>query len=530
MTKQKRTAKVVAQAVAEPKTNKAFLNLSGIDWLHVILLSVTYWLVYNYVSNPEHIDLNGDNFAYYLLGKTLAAGKGYVNAYNSVTPVPHNHFPPAFPFIVSVLIRLFDADMKDVAFILSILFYVSVLLLYFALNRIQLSKALSFVVLLFVILNPLLLGSANTCMSEIPFVFFSIAGLYFLVSSANDENPFKSWKLFLAVSFFAAGYYTKTIGVSLFGALFLYFLFSKKWKHLLVATVSYIVLLLPWYIRGKLTGSSSYVKQLLQVNPYQPELGNLTLTTFIERVQNNFVRYISLDIPTALFSVKRTTEEIPFSFWILGIVTVVLIVFGIYRLKDYKLFFLAYIAATFVILLAWPDAFGGLRFVEVLIPVFLFLLIYGLSEAVQFVFSKISLLFSPYWLLLLVLFFFSPVEALKNELSQPVSPNFANYFELAKWAKNNTPEDAIFSARKPDMFIYYSGRICVGDKPSLDDKEVLGFFRENGVDYVVLEQLGFSSTPKYLLPALQKNIEKFPVAAQLPNPDTYILKFTEGDR
>lgn len=529
MAKQKQTPKKSEQSFAsEAKPKTSFFNLSKIDWLHIVVVSVLYWLVYNWIFNPAHIDLNGDNFAYYLLGEILSEGKGYIAA-TSVNPVPQTHFPPGFPFIISVLITLFDADMADVSFFAGLFFYVAILVLYFALNRIQSSKALSFVVSLFVAINPLLLGSAVSCMSEIPFVLLSIIGLYFLVSSTNDD-ALKSWRLFLAVAFFAAGYYTKTIGISLFAAMFLYFLFSKKWKHLLVSTVAYIALVLPWYIRGKLVGGSSYVGQLLQVNPYKPELGNLTVATFIERVQNNFVRYLSLDIPSAIFSVKQTTEKTPFSFWILGIGIVVFILFGIYKLKDYKLFFLAYIAATFAILLGWPDVFGGLRFVEVLVPVFLFLFIYGISETLSVLFSKISLSFSPYWLLIFALYFSSPLEALKNDMLQPVPPAYQNYFELAKWAKANTPKDAVFSARKADMFMYYADRVTVGDKPSLNDTVVLDFFRQNSVDYVVLEQLGFVSTSKYLYPALQKNIQKFPIVAQLPNPDTYILRFTEGDR
>jgi hypothetical protein len=204
--------------------------------------------------------------------------------------------------------------------------------------------------------------------------------------------------------------------------------------------------------------------------------------------------------------------------------------YAIYRLCDFKLFFLGYIIAVFAILLIWPDVFGGLRFIEVLLPVFVFLLVVGVTDIFKRVFQKISLSFSPYWLLLLIFYFYPYMETLKNTLLQPIPQNYINYFELGKWAKENTPKDAIFSARKPDMFIYYSDRLTIGDKPSLSDTVVMDFFRENGVDYVVLEQLGFVSTPRYLYPAIQKNAEKFAITRQLPNPDTYLLKFSEGNR
>ncbi len=509
---------------AASKTVQTFPHSSTISWFHIVVLSVVYWVVYYYVSNREHIDLNGDNFAYYLLGKMLAMGKGYTN-YSSIHPTPHNHFPPAFPFIISILIGLFDAEMKDIVVWISMFFYVAILVFYFTLCRIQSSAAIAFVVSLFLAINPLMLASANTCMSEIPFVLFSILGIYFLVKSSS-EKAFRSWKLLLSVVFFAIGYYTKTLGVSLFAAMFCYFLFSKKGKHLFVSTISYIVLVLPWYIRGKSVGSS-YMNQLVLTNPYRPELGNLTFNTFFQRVQSNFVRYISLDIPNAIFSMKPTTRETPILFWIVGFGIIAFVLLGIYRLKEYKVFFLAYIMATFAILLAWPDSFGGLRFVEVLVPAFLFLMIYGLSQMLQLGFSKIGLSFSPYWLLLFVLFMMTGIKILKIELQQSIVPNYANYIGLAKWAKGNTPKDAVFSARKPEIFIYYSERMTINYVNSLNDKEVLEGFRENGVNYVVLEQLGFSSTTRYLYPAILKNAQKFPILVQMKNPDTFLLKFDD---
>ena len=45
------------------------------------------------------------------------------------------------------------------------------------------------------------------------------------------------------------------------------------------------------------------------------------------------------------------------------------------------------------------------------------------------------------------------------------------------------------------------------------------------VDFVVLEQLGYSSTYLYLYPAVQAYPKLFPVAMHLKNPDTYLLRF-----
>jgi hypothetical protein len=187
--------------------------------------------------------------------------------------------------------------------------------------------------------------------------------------------------------------------------------------------------------------------------------------------------------------------------------------------------FLGYIGGTLAILMIWPDIWGGIRFILPLIPIAVFLALYGIKELIALALGEKNMTFVPYIFLLFGLLYTKPISALEEQANQAMPSNYTNYFELAKWVKANTPKDAIISARKPDMFIYYADRTCIGDKPSLDDKEVMDYFRKNNVDYVVIEQLGFSSTAKYLVPAVQKNMDKFDVVLQLPNPDTYLLKF-----
>jgi hypothetical protein len=58
-----------------------------------------------------------------------------------------------------------------------------------------------------------------------------------------------------------------------------------------------------------------------------------------------------------------------------------------------------------------------------------------------------------------------------------------------------------------------------------DDKALIKGLIDSKTDYVVFEQLGYSSTARYLYPAIQNNLELFPVVMYLPEPDTYLLKF-----
>ena len=59
-------------------------------WLTLILITVVFLFVYQFIFDSK-IDLNGDNASYYILGKAINGGEGYVNI-NSIYKTPNNHF------------------------------------------------------------------------------------------------------------------------------------------------------------------------------------------------------------------------------------------------------------------------------------------------------------------------------------------------------------------------------------------------------------------------------------------------------
>jgi len=500
------------------------------DWTHIIVITLLFWVVYANIFEKKP-DLNGDNFAYYLLGKRLASGQGYTNA-TDIHHGPHIHFPPGYPVLLSVFMRTIGDDQDTLNFMNGLMMYGALLLLYFMVKRLTSSAALAFAAAFLTAINSHLLRSSTITMSETPFLFVSMLAIYAFIRAVDDARGIKSVWLYVSIVSIVLCYHTKTTAIALIGGIAVYLLFAKDWKRLVVMLAGFVILCLPWHFRNSnlkdFEGKpikDSHMGQLMQINPYKPELGNLTSKTFIERIEHNFVRYISTDIPSGVLSLEVTFEKAPLSFWLLGLLIIGLALWGIYRLKDFRLMILGYIGGTLAVLLIWPDIWGGIRFILPLIPLAVFLALYGIKELIVLAIGDKNIRFVPYSFLILGLLYVKPISALEEQAAQTMPANYTNYFELAKWAKVNTPKDAIFSARKPDMFMYYGDRTCIGDKPSLDDKEVLNFFKENKVDYVIVEQLGFSSTSKYLVPAVQKNPDKFELVLQLPNPDTYLFKF-----
>jgi hypothetical protein len=509
------------------KSTFSFAKFS--DWTHIIIITVLFWFVYSNIFEKKP-DLNGDNFAYYLLGKRLATGQGFTNA-TDIHHGPHTHFPPGYPALLAVFMKTIGDDQDTLDFMNGLMMYGSLLLLYFMVKKLTSSSALAFAAAFITTLNSHLLRSSTITMSETPFLFISLLAIFAFIKAMNDSRNLKSPWLYVSIVSIVICYHTKTTAIALIGGAAVYLLFAKDWKRLVVVVVGFCLLCLPWHFRNsnlkdfddKPIGDS-HIGQLMQVNPYKPELGNLTTHTFIERIENNFVRYISVDIPSGVLSLEANFEKAPMSFWIMGILIIALALWGIYKLKDFRLLFLGYIGGTLAVLLIWPDIWGGIRFILPLIPIAVFLALYAVKELAALAIGEKNATYLPYLFLLLGFLYSKPIAALEEQANQAMPANYTNYFEIAKWAKANTPKDAIFSARKPDMFMYYADRTCIGDKPSLDDKVVMDFFKENKVDYVVVEQLGFSSTPKYLIPAVNKNLDKFEEVLHLPNPDTYLFK------
>lgn len=75
--------------------------------LYLGILLVVFALAYLYTFDTKLSKL-GDNATYYMLGKALHEGEGYVNL-SGISHPPNNHYPPAYPAIIS-LIMLFSSS------------------------------------------------------------------------------------------------------------------------------------------------------------------------------------------------------------------------------------------------------------------------------------------------------------------------------------------------------------------------------------------------------------------------------------
>ncbi len=489
---------------------------------------IVFMGVYAYIYDSK-IDLNGDNANYYMLGQALHQGEGYVSI-NSINKTPNNHFPPGYPAILSML--FFISDSFFAVKILNALFLVGSLLLSFVLIRKISGEMLAWVSIPFLILNAHLLKYSTMMMTEVPFLFFSLLSFWFFLKG-HEATGKKSYKEYaVAFIFFLVAFYIRTLGIAILAAYGMVLLFEwrARWKILTAYIFGFILCYLPWMIRGINLGGNSYVKQLIMINPYRPEIGEAGVSDFVLRFASNLGRYISREIPEVLFPFKSFNYKEPVGTfeWIIGVLIFVLIILGITRLKTYRNLIIGYVTATFAVLLIWPDVWVGIRFVLPTLPFLILLFLNGVQGLLEMLAKPLKRSI-PIWLSLVLIFpFFEEIYILNLKSKAPYALKWENYFKLAKGLKKEGNTEIVVSCRKPTLFYLFSGTHTTRYKYTLDDKEFLTDLELRKVDLVVLEQLGYGSTYRYLYPAIDKNPTRFQNLVHLENPDTYLLRFKKN--
>jgi hypothetical protein len=496
--------------------------------VYYIILVLAFIFSYSYIYDKK-VDKGGDSASYYMLGKAIAQGDGYSSISNPTKP-PANHYPPGYPAIVGAVMKIFSDKMSTVILANGIMFLISVILLFELFFLLTANRNMAFVSSLLLLVNYHLLRYSTMMMSEIPFTLFSALALIFFIKNMEDERPFyKSPFFYSAVVMLTWSYYIRSAGIALVGAVILYLLINKKWSLIVAYGAGFVALALPWFIRGQNLGGNPYIKALTLVNYYKPDEGYMDFSALVTRFLNNVTRYFTKEIRDGLFpslvemdyQKEATTGD-----WVFGIIILTLVFYGLFKLPKYRWIILSYVAASFGIFFLWPDVWYGTRFELPVIPFLMLGVIYGLWELIYLISAKMSLnkRLNPLWFAVAILVFIPGVKRAHIDSKKKYETNFNDYFEIAKWMKENVKEEVTVACRKPDLFYLFSGKYVCNYKYTEDDKDLLEDLKKKEVSYVVVENLGFGSTGRYLVPAIQKNESKFKIVQQLPQ--AYLFKFT----
>jgi len=499
------------------------------DLIYLIILSVVFLLSYSYIFDKK-MDLNGDNFGYMNYAKAILDGKGYVTPYSPEFPAT-NWFPPGYSFMLAMLMFFFGNNIVLLNIVNGGLYLGAILLLFLFTRRITNNRPLAFSVAALLFLNSGLMRYATILMSEIPYLFLSVVAVYCLLKMPDEAKLWKS-KLFWGVVLGSVGaFYFRGVALGLVGGIVLYWLFQKKWKRVGAYVLSFSVLYLPWMIRDRMHGlKSRYLDAMTVANAWRPEEGHInTLSGYLDKMAVNFNDTVIKGFTEVLFPFVKVEETAAPTMLFIGLIVLIITFFGAWKTGKFRVFFGGYLLANIGVFLLWHSG-NGSRYVWPLAPFIAICFFLGLYEIVRWLVGKLKIGVTPVWSYAFLLFGFLMLPKMQelNEMAiQDYPPAYKNYFQIAEAVKANGSPKMMVCCRKAEMFHYYSGTFVNTYVFSLDDRKVIEHMVNTKVDFVVLEQLGYSSTGRYLYPAIMKHPDLFQPVMQLKNPDTYLLAFNK---
>lgn len=511
------------------------MKIQKIKFLHLLILGITFLILYSYIYDDK-LDLGGDNANYLTLGRAISEGEGLVNIHHANRP-PHHHFPPGYPILIGAALKIspFTDQIMFIKKTNGLFLLASCILLYLIIIRLTKNEWLSFAISMLFLFNANLLKFSTIIMSEIPFMLFSLIAILLLISTNFESKVFKNHNFLLLIVVVGFAYHIRSLGIAIIPAVGVHLLYIRKWKYLITWTFGILLTILPWQIRNYNIGSSNgYVKQFLQKNPYRIEEGKLGIADWKNRVKNNSIRYISKEIPTGLFPTENVDykeetkmEEILFGSFILLLTAV-----GLLCLDRFRQFFIFYFLSTLAILINWPDIWTGTRFLFQIIPFMLLFVFMGIRKIADYLPHRfgptLKFKYLPLIACVIIIFFQWPMVHFLNASARGFYPeNFQQYIQLAQWVQKSLPKDIVISSRKPTFFHLYSNTLVSSYKHTLNSQELIDHLIENQVTHVVVDRLGYSSTQRYLVPAIQKFPFKFKEVVRIGTEQsgTYLLEF-----
>jgi len=464
-----------------------------------------------------NLSLSGDNAQFINLGRSLADGHGLSETLGD-EPVPHTKYPFGFPILLAVVDILFPSSLIALKYFVVLLYAISIPLTYLLIRQFaELPLALG--VSLLCLLSPPLLEYSHQVMSEIPFTPVALLALL-LLHRAHKSNTHSA--LAAAIITIMAAYYIRSAGIILVGTGVIFFALHQKWKEAGIIAGGSLLLALPWQLRNSALGGNDYVNQLFSVNPYDKDQGLLTFSTLIERILANLYKYGIDEIPRVF-----VPTFMPDANWFIGLVfsgfTLYALITGLLR----RQLLAVYLACYLGLYILWPQVWSSMRFLIPAIPILFYLVLTSIEELLQLLARALKKTPSRTGVVFFFLLIFGSNLFATNDLYEHLGrfpPNYGNYFKAGEWIRDNTDANVLISCRKPFLMNAVSNRKTTGyvfEEP----EAVIADLEKKGVNIVIFDQIGFSSTPRFLWPAIQAYETRFETIHVVRNPDTFVLRF-----
>jgi hypothetical protein len=364
------------------------------------------------------IDLRWDGAAYYILGTSIAEGKGYrlLNEPGEINSTLHQPLLPAIVAAHQLLLGTSDpvivGQWLRYTFFLSFIIYIVAAYLMF---RLFLTSNYAFIASIICLLHLNTFFLSDLLYAELLFAVTTV--LFYFCHRKSNKKGYKYLIILLAM----ASYGLRTIGIALFAAWIGESLLNKDFKKAIFQLTILLIPILCWqsyvysveqstqyqnpayeYQRADyIYPNVSYVRNSSLIDSFAPEKGYITLTGRIRRITGNVLRIplklgeaISTNQKSAESQLNRTSQQLQlflpswlvswFVFFTLLILGFLVIAGLVLKIMDKQWFVPLYILTylAMMCLTPWSEQFG--RYLMPLMP----FLIVSLFETLKFLKTK----------------------------------------------------------------------------------------------------------------------------------------------
>ncbi len=362
----------------------------------LIALAVGLWLPR--LRGP--LDLRYDAGVYYILGTSLAEGKGY-RLLSEPGQIQAIQYPPLLPLLGTATQCLAGSDDPAIVghwlrisfFVLFLAFAVSV----YWLSRCYLASGAAFLATLVMLLHVHTTWMSELFFAELPFAFTSVL---FLLVARQGTGRSREWLLGTlgSLSFLLRG-----MGITLLAAWVGESLLRRRFREMVFRSALALIPVLGWhgyiahvkggpeYVHpayeyqraGYQFNNVGYLENLAYIDPFAPELGTVSAQALVERVAWNVVRMpsslgtaVSVNPGWVKSGLKRVSDYfgiLPIPLWFANVPIAaigILVLLGLVRFavrREWLVVLYVTGSAGFICLTPWVDQFD--RYLWPLTPV-----------------------------------------------------------------------------------------------------------------------------------------------------------------
>ncbi len=288
---------------ASERTRLSWGRTDFLCLLAICLLSLLSWLPR--ARGP--IDVRWDGGTYYVLGTSLAEGKGY-RLLNEPGEVRADQYPPLLPAIVALHQKVLGTHdvvtvgiwLRRTWMALSLIYVITT----FLLGRLFLTRVYALWLSIVCLMSYDMYYLSTLLFAELPFALATTLFAYFYLRRGG-----KSWMRYLSPVMASAAYLLRSLGIALLAAWVCDALFRGQFRRAAARAAISLIPVLAWqgYVHSVETGADyrhpayayqrspsmfynvSYAVNMKLKDPFRPDEGNCSLGDYVYRVTHNAI-------------------------------------------------------------------------------------------------------------------------------------------------------------------------------------------------------------------------------------------------